>query len=226
MRLAALCSGGKDSSFALWLAMQQGHEIKHIVAMIPHREDSWMYHYPNIRLIDLFAECAGLSLIKAETSGKREEEVKDLKHVLEGLDVEGVVSGAIASTYQKSRIDRICRELSLKSIAPLWGREPAELLHEMIDAGFDILITNIAAEGFNKSWLGRKIDEGCIRDLKELSDKFGINISAEGGDYDTLVLNAPFFKFKIAILKAKKKWDELACRGILEIQKAELKVKY
>jgi len=220
MRIAALCSGGKDSSYALWLAIQQGHEVTHIVAMIPRREDSFMFHYPNIRLIDLFAECAELSLVKAETSGEREQELVDLKRVLQGLDIDGVVSGAIASNYQKSRIDSICEELGLKSITLLWGKEPIKLLREFIDAGFEAIITSVAAEGFDEKWLGRKIDEKCVGDLVKLHEKYRINISAEGGEYESLVLDAPFFKKRIEPVEVERIWRGTS--GYLLIKRAKL----
>ena len=220
MRVVALCSGGKDSVLALWLAMQRGHEIAHIVAMIPRREDSWMYHSVNIHLIDLFAECAGFPLVKAETGGEREQEVEDLKLVLSGLDVEGVVSGAIASNYQKRRIDRICEQLGLKSLTPLWGRKPLDILHEMLDADFEVIITSVAAQGFDVSWLGRKLDEECINDLLKLEKKYKINISAEGGEYETLVLDAPFFKKRIQPVEVERIWR--GTNGYLLVKRAKL----
>lgn len=179
-----------------------------------------MFHFPNIQLIDLFAECVGLPLTKAETSGEREQELDDLKRVLQTLDIEGVVSGAIASNYQKSRIDRICEDLNLKSIAPLWGREPIELLSEMLNAKFDILITSVAAQGFDESWLGRKIDEGCLEDLKRLHAKFKVNISAEGGEYESLVLDAPFFRKRIEVVETERIWRGTS--GYLLIRQAKL----
>jgi predicted ATP pyrophosphatase (TIGR00289 family) len=220
MRLAALCSGGKDSAFALWLVTKEGHDVENLVAMIPVREDSWMYHVPNVRLVDLFAECAGIPLIKAETSGEREKEIEDLKRVLRGLEVEGVVSGAVASTYQKTRVDKICRELGLKSLTPLWGRNPVELLKAMLEAKFEVIITSVAAEGFDESWLGRKLDEKCVWDLIKLHEKFKINISAEGGEYETLVLDAPFFGKRIKPLKTRRIWQ--GTRGFLLIEQAEV----
>lgn len=222
MRVVALCSGGKDSSYALWLALRQGHEVAYVLAMLPEREDSWMFHRPNIHLLDLFERCIDIPVIKAGAIGDKERELEGLRQALRSLDVEGVVSGAIASTYQKSRIDSICSELGLKSIAPLWGRDQAELLQEIINAGFEIIITSVAAEGFDKGWLGRKIDKACLEDLMKLQRKFGINICAEGGEYETLVTDAPFFKSRIKILEARKVWDRPACRGILEILKATL----
>jgi diphthine-ammonia ligase len=206
MKVAALCSGGKDSTFALWLAIKRGHKVERLVAMIPRREDSFMFHYPNIHLIDQFAECAGLPLLKAETSGEREQELVDLRHVLQGLDVEGVVSGAIASNYQKGHIDKICEELGLVSLAPLWGREPVELIREMLKAGFDIIITGAAAQGLDSGWLGRKLDEKALRDLITLRERYGVNPSGEGGEYESLVLDAPFFKSKIEVVEAEKIW--------------------
>ena len=220
MRVVCLSSGGKDSTLALWLAMKQGHEVERLVAMVPKREDSWMFHHPNIHLVDLFAECVGLPLLKAETSGMKEEELKDLERTLSKLSIEGVVSGAIASEYQKSRIDRICEKLGFVSMAPLWGREPIELLNEMLDAKFNIIITSVAAQGFDESWLGRKIDEEYITDLLDLQRKYKINISAEGGEYETLVLDAPFFKKRIEVVEAERIWR--GTNGYLFIKQAEL----
>ena len=206
MRVVALCSGGKDSSYALWLAMQSGHNITGVVAMIPRREDSWMFHFPNIRLIDLFAECSGLPLIKSETSGEREQELDDLKRVLQSVDAEGVVSGTVASKYQKSRIDKICSELGLKSLTPLWGMDAVGLIRNMLRDGFKIIITAVAAQGLDASWLGRELDAKALMELNQLNKKYGINQIGEGGEYESLVVDAPFFKRKIELLEAEPVW--------------------
>lgn len=206
MRMAALCSGGKDSAYALWLAMREGHEVERLVAMIPKREDSWMFHRPNVQLIDLFAECVGIPITKAETSGEKELELEDLKRVLQTLDVDGVVSGAIASRYQRDRIDRICDELGLIHLAPLWGLEPMEALREMLALGFEIVITSVSARGLDERWLGRRIDDGCLKDLLKLQEKFGVNPSGEGGEFESLVLDAPLFRKRIEILETERVW--------------------
>jgi predicted ATP pyrophosphatase (TIGR00289 family) len=179
-----------------------------------------MFHYPNIKLIDLFAECIGLHLIRTETSGEREEELVDLEHVLEELDVEGVVSGAIASNYQKNNIDKICDKLGLVSLAPLWGRDPVELVREMLKVGFDIIITSASAEGLDENWLGRKLDEKALEELITLKEKYGVNPSGEGGEYESLVLDAPLFKSKIEVIEAEKIWH--GTNGYYLIKKARL----
>jgi diphthine-ammonia ligase len=223
MRVAVLATGGKDSTLALFKVLNAGHEVKYLASMIPLSEDSWMFHYPNIRLVDLFAEAVGIPLVKAETSGVKEEEVEDLKRLIAGLDVDGVVSGAIASEYQKGRVERICEELSLKCISPLWHRNPLDILREIVELKFDVIITGVYAYGFNKEWLGRRIDDAAISDLIELNRKYGVSLVGEGGEYETLVLDAPLFKKRIKIIEAEKVWKGQI--GYFLVKRAELESK-
>jgi len=223
MRVAVLASGGKDSALALYHVLRAGYEVKYLASMIPSREDSWMFHCPNIRLMDLFAEAVGLPLVKAETSGVKEEEVEDLKRLIEGLDVEGVVSGAIASDYQKTRVERICQQLGLECVAPLWHRNPLDLLEELLDLKFEIMVTGVYAYGFDIRWLGRRIDEGAIADLIKLNRQYGVSLVGEGGEYETLALDTPFFRKRIDVVEAEKVWK--GQNGHYEITKAELEGK-
>jgi diphthine-ammonia ligase len=223
MRVAVLATGGKDSALALYRVLDEGYEVKCLVSMIPLREDSWMFHYPNIRLVDLFAESVGIRIVKAETSGVKEREVEDLKSLIETLDVEGVVSGAIASGYQKARIEGICRQLGLKCVTPLWNENPLNILREILDLKFDVIITGVYAYGFSKEWLGRGIDETAVADLMELNRQYGVSLVGEGGEYETLVLDAQFFKKRIKIVEAKKVWKDQS--GYFLVTKAELENK-
>lgn len=220
MRVAVLVTGGKDSALALHRVLKRGHEVKHLVTMLPQREDSWMFHFPNIRLTDLFTEAAGLPLIKAETTGVKEKELEDLKRLLETLDVDGVVSGAISSQYQKKRIDKICQELNLKSIAPLWQESPIKLLKELLKLNFETVIIGVYALGFDKSWLGRKFNSTTLSDLIKLNEKYKVSLVGDGGEYETLVLDAPFFKKKIQLLQTEKVWEDHS--GYLLVKKAVL----
>lgn len=206
MRVAVLATGGKDSALALHRVLNEGHEVAYLATMIPLREDSWMFHYPNIRLVDLFAEAAEIPLVKAETSGVKEEEVEDLKSLVARLDVDGIVSGAIASEYQKTRIEGICRELNLKWLAPLWHEQPLGILKEILNLKFEVIMTGVYAYGFGQEWLGRKIDEATVDALMELNKQYGVSPVGEGGEYETLVLDAPFLKKKIVVVRAEKVW--------------------
>jgi len=223
MRVAVLATGGKDSVLALHRVLNEGHEVRYLVSMIPLREDSWMFHYPNIRLVDLFADAVEIPLVKAETSGVKEKEVEDLKHLIEKLDVEGIVSGAVASNYQKTRIEKICRQLSLKSVMPLWHEKELHILNEILDLKFEVIITGVYAYGFDKEWLGKKINEKTVKALKELNIKYGVSLVGEGGEYETLVLDAQFFRKRIKIIKAEKVWENQS--GYFLITKAKLESK-
>lgn len=103
MRLAVLFSGGKDSTYATLLAMKEGHEIRYLVTMLPEKQDSWMFHWPAVELTELQAEAIGIKQIAQKTSGEKEKELEDLKNTLGKIknEIDGVVSGAIASSYQK-----------------------------------------------------------------------------------------------------------------------------
>ncbi len=220
MKLAALLSGGKDSLYAMYLESKK-HEIKYIISVISKNPESYMFHVPNIHLVEEQANLMGIPLIKKETRGVKEEELKDLEEVLSAIsdEVDGIVTGAVESKYQKNRIDKICERPKIKSLAPLWHKNPETLLKDMLKSGFEIIITAVAALPLDEKWLGRKIDEKCIEELKELNKKHGIHIMGEGGEYESLVLDCPMFKRKIKIAESEKIWDEKTRSGTFNIKK-------
>jgi len=220
MNVAALISGGKDSALALHRVLKAGHTVRYLVAMMPKREDSWMFHFPNIGLTDLFAQASGFSLVRGETSGVKEEELNDLKCLLAELDVEGVVSGAISSEYQRSRIDKVCKELGLRSMNPLWHEDSKKLMMELINLKFEVMIVGVYAYGFDKNWLGKEITLSTLDALIELNRKYQISLVGEGGEYETFVLYAPYFNRRIRIVQADIVWEDGS--GHLFVKKAEL----
>ena len=202
MKLACLFSGGKDSTYALYLILKQGHKVSYLVSVFPESPESYMFHYPMIEMTTDQAAAIGIEHIIVRTKGEKEEELDDLKKALKKLPIDGFFSGAIASNYQKSRLDGIAKELGVASLAPLWHRDQESLLKEQIDAGFEMVITHVAAEGLDKSWVGRRLDYKAFEELKKIRDKYKINISGEGGEFETLVLNCPLFSHP---LKAPEK---------------------
>lgn len=202
MKVACLFSGGKDSTYALYLVLKEGHKVKYLVSVFPKSRESYMFHYPMIEKTKEQAEAIGIEHVIVRTKGEKEKELEDLKKALSKLDIEGIVSGAIASNYQKSRIDRIAKELGIVSLTPLWHKDQERLLKEQIDAGFEIVVTHVAAQGLDESWVGRKIDNKAFEELKRIRDKYKINISGEGGEFETLVVNCPLFSHP---LKAPEK---------------------
>jgi len=219
MKLAALISGGKDSSFAIYRALQEGHEVTDLVTIKPENADSYMFHSANIHLTELISQACGIPLTSMTSSGEKEKELDDLKKALLSVKTEGVAVGAIESEYQAQRVRRICDELGLVMYAPLWHREPESLLREMITC-MDIRMVKVAAAGMDESWLGRRFDEKMIDDLKALNRKYRVHIAGEGGEYETLVLDAPYYEKKINLLETKNVW--MGDHGVMKVIRAEL----
>ncbi len=220
MRLAALVTGGKDSILALYRAQQMGHTIEVLGTMIPKRSDSYMFHFPNIHLTDYIAQALEIPLVKAETSGIKEKELEDLKKLLSSLDVEGVVTGAVLSSYQKERIDQLCDELGIKSVAPLWHQDPLEIMNELIRLKFRVIMVGVYAYGLDQTWLGREINTETLEKLVELHEKYQISLVGEGGEYESLVLDAPIFKKSLEIVEAEASYENNS--GVLAIKKVRL----
>ncbi|PUA33782.1 MAG: TIGR00289 family protein [Candidatus Terraquivivens tikiterensis] len=220
MRVAVLFSGGKDSTYALYKAMLEGNAVECLVTVIPRNPESWMFHRVNIEMTRHQADAVGIKQVMVPSMGIKEEEVEDLKVALEGLrGIEGLVSGTVASRYQRSRIERLCSELGLRCIMPLWGMEPERLLREQHALGFETIVTSVSADGLDESWLGRKLDGVAIDELCRLSERFGINVCFEGGEAETFVLDCPIFKKSLRVKGAVKKW--LGDRGVYEILSLE-----
>ncbi len=224
MRVAVLFSGGKDSTYALYLAKKQNHQVISLVTIKPKNPDSYMYHSLNTDLTRQMAEAADLPLVIAETKGEKEKELKELKQVLADLKkqkkIEGVVAGAVASNYQKERLEKICKGLKLKLIVPLWHKNQEQLLKEILKEKFTVIVTGIYAGGLKEEWIGKELDKKNIEKLIQLSKKFRFSLIGEGGELETLVIDCPLFKKKLKIVDAEKKWDGM--RGEFIINKVEL----
>jgi len=206
MKVAALFSGGKDSTYAVYYAMQQGFDVVALVTILPKNKESYMFHSLNIELTKVQAEAMGIKIYQAESEGVKEEEVEDLEILLEEVKkrekIEGIICGALASEYQKTRVEKICEDLGLASITPLWHVDPKTYMEQLISEGFDIRIIGVSAEGLDKSWLGRRIDKVTLQKLEKLR----VHMAFEGGEAETFVVDAPVFKKKIEI-NGEKIWD-------------------
>jgi len=225
LRLGALVSSGKDSIYALYVMLKQNYSVNCIITIQSKNPDSFMFHTPSVELVKLQAEAMNLPLIFKETKGEKEKELKDLKIALkeakETYKIDGVITGALFSSYQRDRIEKIADSLGLKIFSPLWHIDQETEMREIVNQGFEVIVTSIAADGLDKSFLGKKIDSKMIDYLVELNRKNKINIAFEGGEAESLVLNCPIFKSKIVIKEAKK-IIENEFTGIYKITKAEL----
>lgn len=220
MRLASLYSGGKDSTFSLYLMEQSGHDIPYLVNVVPEDAASWIFHTPNLSVVPLMAESMGKELVTAKSSGTEEGDMEGLRNALDGLDVEGVVSGAIWSDYQWDRMNIVCGDLGLKLMAPLWRKDQDMLMDQFIDSGIRSMIVGCYAEGLGEEWLGRIIDRQAVEELKAIRACTGISIMGEGGEYESLTIDSPMHSRPLEIVSSEKDWSRQG--GTMRVTSARL----
>ena len=209
MDVVVLFSGGKDSTMAVHAALEAKEDVKYLLSVKSKNDESYMFHVPNIHITDLLSQALDIPIMSVETEGIKEEELNDLKDAflkLKSLGIEAIYTGALYSTYQKSRIEKLGCEVGLKIISPYWHVDELEYMRKIVSLGFKVIICGVAAWGLDESWLGRQIDDETIDELIKLNEKYGIDIAFEGGEAETLAIDGPIFKRKIKILKYKKEW--------------------
>ena len=226
MSVAILFSGGKDSTMAVYSALEAKEDVKYLLSMKSKNDESYMFHVPNIHVTDLLSEALDIPIMSVETDGVKEEELEDLKAAfveLKNLGVEAIYTGALYSVYQKSRIEKLGDEVGLEIISPYWHVDELEYMRKIVSLGFKIMICGVAAWGLDESWLGRIIDDDTIDELVKLNEKYHVDIAFEGGEAETLAVDGPIFKKRIEILKYKKEWH--LDSGVFIIEDAVLRKK-
>ena len=225
LKLGALISSGKDGWFAAYTMHKQNYNLSCIISLKSTNKESYMFHTPNVDVVKLQAEAANLPLILQETEGEKEKELQDLakaiQHAKEEYGIEGIITGALYSNYQRERIEKVAESLGLKVFSPLWHIDQEYELRELLRKGFSIVLSSIAADGLNASWLGREITEKDVDKLVALHKKIGFNVAGEGGEYESLVLDCPLFQKKI-MLKEKEIREENKYTAQLLVHKAIL----
>ncbi|WIV67564.1 diphthine--ammonia ligase [Natrialbaceae archaeon AArc-T1-2] len=230
-----LFSGGKDSSWAVYRALERGFDVRRLVTVHPSSE-SYLYHVPETELATLAAESIGIPIVEVDpedfdadvatdSSSQGDAELEPLEAALCELDdeleggVAGVIAGAVESEYQTSRIEGMCDRLECDLFAPLWREDPLELAEAMLEAGFETKIVQVAAYGLDESWLGRTLDREAIGELEELNEEYGVHVLGEGGEFETLVVDAPHMDRRID-LEYETEWD--GTRGRIRVTDARL----
>lgn len=203
MKLGILFSGGKDSTYAAYIAKQQCHELTCLISIFSQNQESYMFHTPNIELVKKQAKVMELPILIETTKGEKEKELVDLKKIIknakEKYSIQGIVTGALHSDYQASRIQKICDDLNLECINPLWHKDEIQYLEDLVKNNFKIIIVGVFAYPLNQTWLGKIIDKDFIEQTKQLKQKYKIHPAGEGGEFETLVLDCPLFKKELQI---------------------------
>lgn len=217
-KAVCLFSGGKDSVFAAWIAMSQGFEVS--LLTIQSGEYSMMFHHPNVEWTKLQAECMGVPHSILKTT--KEKELSDMENKIKEMGAEAIFTGAVASDYQRQRIEQIGENLGIPTYSPLWHKSVSGsgfsvsesiLMNEMLEY-FEIYTVAVSAEGLGPELLGKPFSV-----LVKQAPK-SIHPFLEGGEGETFVANAPFFSKQIIIDEWKMHWDRV--RGVAEIKKAHI----
>lgn len=225
LKVGVLFSGGKDSCVSLWLSQNKGYNVSCLITMLPKNKDSYMFQKSNRDLVKLQEKSLGIPLIFGKTKGEKEKELNDLKNTIkcakEKFNISGIAVGTIESNYQKDRIEKICKSLNLILITPLWKMNGKDEIDFLLKNKFKIMICKISAYGLNEKHLGLVLDNKNILEFLKLSEKYKFNIIGEGGDFETIVLDAPNFKQIINIEHFEKKMQNDLCGEII-IKKTKL----
>jgi len=225
IKLGALVSGGKDSIFAMYKMIKQGYDMKCLITIKSENPSSYMFHTPNIDLVEYQSKALELPIVIGKSKGEKEKELLDLRKIIneakEQYNLDGIITGALFSNYQRQRIENICKELDLSCFSPLWHTDQEELLHSLIEEKFEIIITAVAGDGLSEEDLGKQVNDNFIEKMIKLNKKNRINIAGEGGEFESLVINCPIFNKEIKILESEKVMEN-EFTGKLIIKKTKL----
>ena len=203
MKLGILFSGGKDSCYAAYLAKKNGYEIGCLISIISENKESYMFHTPFIEKVSLQASAMNIPLVIVKTPGEKEKELLDLekaiKIAINKYKIKGVVTGAIESVYQASRVQKICNKLGIECFNPLWQKNSEEHWRDLLKNKFKVILASVAADGLSEKWTLKEIDEKKLNELINLSKKYKFHLGFEGGEAETFVIDCPLFNREVKI---------------------------
>lgn len=223
MNLASLFSGGKDSTYSIFLAKNLGHTIKCLLTIVPISDESHLLHHHGIAWTRLQSQSMHIPQILTHARSKKDEVVALEQSLLQARDefgIDGLVHGGMLSEFQKTTFDTLCKKHDIPVLSPLWGKDPVVYMNELLENKFEYIITSVSSGGLDNSWLGKKITKQDVETLAHLSIQHGFNLNFEGGEAETFVINCPLFSVPVKIGRGSVFWD--GYRGRFEITEAKL----
>lgn len=220
MDVAIMYSGGKDSTFALAHCLKKGWTIKYLLSVKPSRTDCYLFHFATVEHTKELASALGIDHIYTTCDvADPHAEAEVVREIVSQNPVDALVLGGVGlqETQIKTLRDALF-DLGVEVFATHAGMDHEELINQMIAEGYDIRITQVAAEGLGKEWLGKQLNATTFRELKECSQRYGFHVGAEGGHYDTLVVDGPLFPKRFEIIDAHAVMDS-EFSGYLKVTK-------
>jgi len=225
LKVSCLVSGGKDSIYALWCAFHQ-YEVVSIINFESDKLESLLFHIPNSKFVSLIAEMFSLPLISVKMkSDDLKEEIEQLTGAIRKSGTEAIITGGIRSEFQRYHFNRAALMANVKCFNPLWRLSPELIIQDLINNHFEIILVSVSSMGLDQSFLGKKITHQLTRKIRGISYGSDLAIIGEGGEYESFVLDAPFFPSRIVIQESQIHWNEFREEGSLEITSATLESK-
>lgn len=188
-------SGGKDSCLALWKALKQGYKVSYLLNMLNETGSKSRSHGLPKDILILQSKSIGIPIVQRNTTWSNyEAEFKTVVKELKSLGVKGGIFGDIYLQEHCDWIERVCNEININVLLPLWKAPTKKLVQEFISEGFEAIIVSVKADIFEESWLGRLLDENLLEDLITI----GVDPCGEAGEYHTLVIDGPLFKKRVS----------------------------
>ncbi|MGF3522040.1 MAG: diphthine--ammonia ligase [Candidatus Bathyarchaeia archaeon] len=204
MKIVASWSGGKDSCFALYKALNEKHHVMSLLTFM-QSETTTNFHGLNAKLLDAQAQALGISLVKPVTTPETyERQFKDALHQFKIQGAEGLLTGDIyeVAGHEERWLERVCREVGLQPIRPLWMGDTKQLLQDFINAGFEATVVRTKNSVIGEEWLGRQLNQRFLHEILKLKN---VDPCGEGGEYHTVVTDGPIFKNRIVITETKRR---------------------
>jgi uncharacterized protein (TIGR00290 family) len=190
-------SGGKDSCFACYKALQEGYRITGLVNFISSEFRRVRFHGIEADLIKLQAELSGIPLYQRATGPDTyEAEFKDTVKSLIHNGIKGMVFGDIYLEDHRQWVERVCGELGIRPVEPIWGKGREALIMDFINSGFTAVVVSGQTDLIDKEWIGRPVSRDFLEYMKSKPD---LDICGENGEYHTFVTGGPLFHGRIEI---------------------------
>lgn len=202
MILMSSWSGGKDSCLACYKAIQGGHQVRFLLNFISEEYKRCCFHGTETHLLNLQARLIGIPLIQKEVGAdmlKYESEFKEAVSEMKAKGVEGMVFGDVYLEEHRNWVERVCSDLKITSVEPLWNISPLRVVEEFIDLGFRAIVVSCKADLFGREFIGRYLDQDMLQELQ----KREICPCGENGEFHTLVVDGPLFQRGIEVLNSE-----------------------
>jgi diphthine-ammonia ligase len=222
MKIGASWSGGKDSCFACYKAIQEGHDVSQLLIMMLDPSKS-NFHMIRSDMLDAQSQAIGIPIVKwMTTPDTYEQDFKKALLQMKADGVEGIVTGDVydVALHEAGWLDRVCKEVELTPVKPLWHRDTKQILSEFINDGFKATVVRVKTDVLGMEWLGREINKKFFDDLLKLGT---VDPCGENGEFHTFVTDGPLFKKRIEILESEN--VKLNGNGRLVIKRFEVKPK-